>query len=316
MDEFSFIKEYLSPVTKSSAKVPLALGDDCAVLVPEAGKKLCVSTDAQIEGRHFPQGAPWDLVIKRAIGCAVSDLSAMGAKPLGFTLALALPQLSIVEAEQIKQGLIGAQEVYGCPLVGGDTTQGSRMVSITVIGEVATGTTLLRSNAQAGDDLWLTGEIGGAAFALGDLNEYDPAAMSGFQKRYWSPPNRNEFAQELHSIARACIDVSDGAAGDLAHIMSASGVGVDVFSADVPMPSELLEQMPREQAVEIALSGGDDYELLFTAPVAMRDKILSLSQAYNTPVQCIGVVTEHTNHLKLVSEGEAIYLPSKGYTHF
>jgi len=316
MDEFSFIREYLSPVAKNSAKIPLTLGDDCAVLVPEQGKKLCVSTDAQIEGRHFPQSAPWDLVIKRAIGCAVSDLSAMGAKPLGYTMALALPQLNVTEAELIKRGIQAAQDDYACPLVGGDTTQGTRMISITVMGEVDTGQSLLRANAKIGDEVWLTGEIGASAFALADLDEYNPTAMSLFQSRYWNPPNRNEFGQSLINIAHACIDVSDGVSGDLAHIMNASDVGVNLFAADIPVPAELQPHMTREQAVEIALSGGDDYELLFTAASEQREEIKTLSRRLNIPVHCIGVVTGDSGRLKLVSEGEAIYLPSKGYTHF
>ncbi len=316
MDEFSFIREYLSPLAKPSAEVPVSIGDDCAIISPTEGMQICISTDAQVEGRHFPANAPWNLVITRAVGCAVSDLSAMGARPIGMTLAISLTELDASIAELIHKGIQHARERYHCALIGGDTTYGPKQITVTVFGEVPVGRGMLRSGANDDDDIWVTGTLGDAAYALSDLNEHRIAEMNMFQQRYWFPPCYVDFAQSLLPYASSCMDLSDGLGGDIRQILRASNQGAELVSECLPLSQPLCKKLAIERAVELAITGGDDYELLFTAAKSHREALLSIAKAEGVMLTKIGSINNNTGQLSITEEGNRKTLTATGFTHF
>lgn len=295
MGEFDLIARYFARPAKRS---PLGTGDDCALLAPAPGMQLAVSSDMLVEGRHFLSTVDPARLGHKALAVNLSDLAACGAKPLAFTLALSLPAVDEAWLEGFSRGLFALAEAHDCELVGGDTTRGPLNICITVFGEVPSGAALLRSGAKAGDDLWVSGTLGDARLALevfrGTLSL--PGELFDIaRQRMETPTPRNAMGQALQGIASAAVDVSDGLVGDLGHILRASGVGAQV-DADAAVARMLLPAHPLAASASFtpellrlcALSGGDDYELLFTAPADRRDAVAAAAQRADTPVARIG----------------------------
>ncbi len=326
MGEFELIERYFRrPVSGNAlahqepSRVALGIGDDCALLAPAPGMQLAVSTDMLVEGRHFlPTVDPFKLGHK-ALAVNLSDLAACGASPLAFSLALALPRVDQAWLEGFSRGLFALADAHGCELVGGDTTQGPLTICITVFGEVPAGRALLRSGAVAGDDIYVSGSLGDARLALellrGQLSL--PAAVSeAARARLEQPTPRVALGQALRGIATSAIDVSDGLAGDLGHILQQSGVGARIESVAVLGLLAAAVALPDDRRLELVLAGGDDYELVFTAPASARVAVQAAAAAAATPVTRIGVMQAEPG-LRLVDANGAL-LPARyaSFDHF
>jgi thiamine-monophosphate kinase len=266
----------------------VGIGDDCALLRPDAGLELAVTTDMLIEGRHFLPGAEPEALGHKALAVNLSDLAAMGAAPRWATLALALPAADERWLAAFARGFFALAERYAVDLVGGDTTRGPLLtISVTALGEVPSGVALYRAGARPGDDIWVSGELGGAALALArrDLAMLLPDLAA----RLHRPEPRVELGERLRGLARAAIDVSDGLAGDLAHILERSQVGAVVEYDRIPRPAAF-EKISAALERDCVLSGGDDYELLFTAAQPQRQDIEALSRELKIPLTRIGAI--------------------------
>ncbi|MFT4241326.1 MAG: thiamine-phosphate kinase [Acidovorax sp.] len=323
MGEFDLIARYF---TRPARKAALGVGDDCALLAPAPGMQLAVSSDMLVEGRHFFADVSPEALGHKALAVNLSDLAACGARPLAFTLALALPRVDEPWLAAFARGLLRLADAHGCELVGGDTTRGPLNICITVFGEVHAGQALLRSGARAGDDLYVSGTLGDARLALEALLgriRLPAATLARARERLERPTPRVALGLALRGIASSAMDVSDGLLGDLGHILKASGAGACVDasittnliaacaypeSAGGPFDPELIHQC--------TLAGGDDYELLFTAPPALRDAVAAAAQASGTPVTRIGRI-EAQPGLRLVdAQGQAVAHGYASFDHF
>ena len=314
--EFDLIARWFSRPARRS---PLGVGDDCALLQPRTGWQLAVSCDMLVEGRHFlPTVAPQDLGHK-ALAVNLSDLAACGAEPLGFVLALALPSLEERFVEPLADGIWSLADRYSMDLLGGDTTAGPLSLCITVFGEVPAGEALLRSGARPGDDLWASGSLGDARLALEVFRGHaglDAAAFAQARRAMERPEPRVALGRHLRGIASSAIDLSDGLVGDLGHVLTRSGVGAVVEFAKLPCSEGLRGQSPVMQA-RCLLSGGDDYELLFTAPADAAARVRAASEAAATPVSRIGTIVDEPGLRVLDAGGEALDLGEfRGFDHF
>jgi thiamine-monophosphate kinase len=323
MGEFDLIRRHFQrPATPYPAAVALGVGDDCALLQPTPGWQLAVSTDMLVEGRHFfPDVAP-DALGHKALAVNLSDLAAMGARPLGFTLALSLPAADDAWLAAFAHGLFALADAHQCPLVGGDTTRGPLNLCITVMGEVRPGAALRRDAARPGDDLYLSGRTGEARLALElllgtgwALRHAGPNALAGLRDRLERPTPRLALGAALGGVAHAALDVSDGLAGDLGHILTASGVGADIDGAALPVAPGLLG-LPEAQRLDCLLNGGDDYELLFTAAPAQRAAVQAAAEASGTPVQRIGRIRAGRGLRLLDATGREQAWQARGFDHF
>jgi thiamine-monophosphate kinase len=287
--------------------ITLGIGDDCALLKPAAGEEIAITTDMLVEGRHFFMGANPELLGRKALAVNLSDLAAMGAKPIGFTLAIALPKVDTVWLDAFAKGLFAIANQYSCPLIGGDTTAGPLTISITAFGSIPSGKAIRRSGAKAGDDIWVSGTVGDARLALAalrhemNLPEND---LKQIEHRMHNPTPRVELGMKIRGIASAALDISDGLLGDLQHILKQSQVSAEVFLDQLPK-SETLQKQSENIQNQFAASGGDDYEICFTALITKRGAIDEISTALNLPLSRIGSITEK------VGAVEKVYLLNK-----
>lgn len=325
LTEFDVIGQFFSGIgftssaaTAADSVIELGMGDDCALLSLAAGQQLALSIDTLVAGRHFPHHAPADELAWRALAVSVSDLAAMGAKPLAFTLALTLPAIKLSWLQAFSNGLRAAADFYRIALIGGDTTQGPLSISLQVHGSVAAGTALNRAGAQAGDSIFVSGSLGDAAAALALLNKntVTDAAEKYLLARYYRPQARIELGLELVSLANAAIDISDGLLADLEHIAKASGLAARVDSWKVPLSSELNAIVSPEQALHYALTGGDDYELCFTAAAEQRQSILALSDRVGVAITEIGSLLPGAGVSCLNQQGDQLDFDQLGFQHF
>ena len=324
MGEFDLIARYF---TRPVQRAALGVGDDCALLAPAPGMQLAVSSDMLVEGRHFFAGTDPERLGHKALAVNLSDLAACGARPLAFTLALALPNVQEAWLAGFAHGLLRLADAHGCELVGGDTTQGPLNICITVFGEVPAGQALLRSGAQPGDDIYVSGTLGDARLALEALQGQSPAlaadVLAAARLRLEAPTPRVALGLALRGLATSALDVSDGLLGDFGHILRASGVGacidtsktIKLIAADA-IPASAGVQFDTELLHRCTLAGGDDYELAFTAPAARRAEVSAAAQVSRTPVTRIGVV-ESAPGLRLVdAAGRAVTQRYASFDHF
>jgi len=324
MGEFDLIRRYF---TRPSPGAVVGVGDDCAILQTAPGMQLAISTDMLVEGRHFFPDVDPHALGHKALAVNLSDLAACGARPLAFTLALALPSADAAWLESFSAGLWELADAHGCELIGGDTTRGPLNLCITVFGEVpgdATGPTrthaLLRSGAQAGDDVYVSGTLGEAALGLqhrlGRL-QLDAPAAAACRARLERPTPRVALGLALRGIASACADVSDGLLGDLGHILERSTVGAQLDNAAVlaccPWANSGIDA---QRVRDCVLSGGDDYELVFTAAPAHAAAVAAAAHASGTPVQRIGRIDTLPGLRVLDSLGRAVAASDSGFDHF
>ena len=323
LSEFDLISRYFTrPARSNIAQIALGVGDDCALLTPAAGTQIAISTDMLVEGRHFfPDAEPFTLGHK-CLAVNLSDLAAMGARPLAFTLALALPAAREDWLAPFSAGLLALADAHHCELIGGDTTKGLLNICITVFGETLPGQALRRDAAQVGDDIWVSGTLGDARLALaGYRNELsDQLVMDAGQHalaatRMHQPTPRVALGIALRGIARAAIDISDGLIGDLGHILARSGVGATLAVDSLPA-GPILAQQTQAIRRHFTLAGGDDYELCFTAPADRRDSVLAAGQAAATAVTRIGSIDAASGLRLHDADGAALNLQLTSFDHF
>jgi thiamine-monophosphate kinase len=319
MGEFELIERYFQRPARRALQ---GIGDDCALIQPAAGQQLAISCDMLVEGRHFLSTVDPARLGHKALAVNLSDLAACGARPLAFTLALALPRVDATWLEGFSQGLLALADAHGCELIGGDTTQGPLNVSITVMGEVPPQQALLRHAAQAGDDLYISGTVGDARLALDVFRGHLSVPGEVFERvreRMERPTPRVALGQSLREVAHAAIDVSDGLLGDLGHILKRSGVGAVVetgwLQGSAAVSPDLLT-LPWQRRLDFALAGGDDYELLFTAPVQHRERVHALASDCEVPVTRIGRITAESGLRLLDSQGQPITRRFSSFDHF
>ena len=318
MGEFDLIARYFHrPATRS----PLGVGDDCALLQPAPGMQLAVSTDMLVEGRHFLSTVDPRRLGHKALAVNLSDLAACGAQPLAFTLALSLPAADARWLEPFAAGLFALADAHGCELVGGDTTRGPLSICITVFGEVPAGAALLRSGARAGDDLWVSGSLGDARLALEVFRGTVRVPADVFEAaryRLELPAPRVALGQALRGVATSAIDVSDGLAGDVGHILEHSGVGacIDAGLAGALLAAPASALADPQQRLELVLGGGDDYELAFTAPVSARAAVEAAGHAAGTRVSRIGVIEQQPGLRLALASGQVAERQARAFDHF
>ena len=294
MGEFDLIARYFK---RPARRAVTGVGDDCALWQPQSGMQLAVSSDMLVEGRHFLSTVSAQRLGHKALAVNLSDLAACGARPLAFTLALSLPRVDEAWLQGFSHGLFLLADGHGCELIGGDTTQGPLNICITVFGEIPPGDALLRGAAQAGDDIYVSGTVGDARLALevfrGSLS-LEAELFETARLRMEQPQPRVALGLALRGIANACIDISDGLVGDLGHIMKASGVGAVLTTgwvADSAAISPALQSLPMSRRLDMALAGGDDYELLFTAAPDQAQAVQEAANDCDVPVTCIGRIS-------------------------
>jgi thiamine-monophosphate kinase len=320
LGEFELIARFFTrAVPPGRSDIALAVGDDCAILQAAPGEQWAVSTDTLVEGVHFLSSVDPAALGHKALAVNLSDLAACGAEPRCCFLALALPTVDEAWLQAYSQGMFALADAHGCVLAGGDTTRSPQgvVITITVMGVVPQGQALLRSGARPGDDLWVSGVLGDAAFGLaarkGETGAAGEAA-AGIE-RLERPQPRVALGRALRRLATSAIDVSDGLLGDLGHILERSAVGASVAWHRVPRSAELRRQPEADQR-RWALTGGDDYELLFTAPAGRREDVERAAAGAGTAVTRIGAMTT-TGRLELVdADGRAMDTAPRAFDHF
>lgn len=314
--EFGLIRRYFDRGPSRDAL--LGIGDDCALIAAprQPGEVYAVTTDMLVSGRHFYPDVDPESLGHKALAVNLSDLAAMGAAPVAFTLALALPEADGRWLEAFARGLFALADRHGCELVGGDTTRGPLVISITAIGTVAQGAALRRDRAEPGDDLWLSGEVGAAAFAVRSRDLGRPlAADHPAQVRLDRPEPRVALGIALRHFARAAIDLSDGLAGDLGHVLDRSRAGAEIAFDRIPIAAAL-DGLPAADRAALALGGGDDYELLFTAAPENATAIAAIGERAGVPLARIGTITAGASMRVLDPRGAPIAVPARGFDHF
>ena len=321
--EFDLIATYFTRPHAGDGRIGLGIGDDCALLSPSAGMQLAISTDMLVEGRHFFADADAESLGHKALAVNLSDLAAMGATPLAFTLALSLPAADPHWLAAFSRGMFALADLHACKLIGGDTTRGPLNICITVLGELPAGAALRRDAARPGDDLWVSGTFGDARLALAALRCEEVTGMAlplntidlrQAGLRLHRPTPRVALGIALRSIAHAAIDVSDGFAGDLAHVLARSGCGASV-EVDLLPAGPILQKMAVAARRDWCLAGGDDYELCFTAPAALRDAVLAAGNASDTPLTRVGRIDAEPGLRLRDSAGNQVQAPPS-FDHF
>ena len=319
MGEFDLITRYF---TRPAKRAVLGVGDDCALWQIQPGMQLAVSTDMLVEGRHFLSTVPPKRLGHKALAVNLSDLAASGAKPVAFTLALAMPRIDESWLQGFSAGLLALADQHTCELVSGDTTQGPLTICITVMGEVPPGDALLRQGAQVGDDIYISGSVGDARLALEVMRGQLSLSASDFEscrQRMEQPQPRIALGLALRGVANACIDVSDGLAGDLGHVLKASQVGAVLTTdwvQDSAAISVAMQSLPFARRLDMALAGGDDYELLFTAAPEQAEAVQHAANEADVSVTCIGRITTGSGLQVLDLQGVPMSRRFASFDHF
>ena len=319
LGEFDLIARHF---TRPVKRALLGVGDDCALLAPAAGMQLAVSSDLLVEGRHFLSTVPPQALGHKALAVNLSDLAACGASPLAFTLMLALPRADEAFLRGFSEGLFALADAQGIELIGGDTTAGPLTVGITVLGEVPPGAALQRNAARAGDDLWVShsreGGIGDARLALEVFRGQVALPGEEFAQvrraMEWPQP-RVALGVALRGVAHAAIDMSDGLAGDLGHVLAQSRVGALLHWAALPR-SSILSALPLPLQQQCVLGGGDDYELLFSAPAAARATVQRAAAQAEVAVSRIGEIQGEAGLRVRWPDGGVSPWSARGFDHF
>lgn len=316
--EFDLIARYF---TRPAPDGVLGVGDDCALFPVPPGQQVATSTDLLIEGRHFFPDVDPQALGHKALAVNLSDLAAMGARPIGCLLGLALPGVDETWLAAFARGFQALADTHACPLIGGDTTrapQGLLAISVTVFGAVAPGQALRRAAAQPGDDIWVSGELGAADIAYRLLDRQlpaDPLRLAATRAALERPRPRVELGLALAGLARAGIDISDGLLQDLGHILAASGVAAELRYDALPVAAALAG-LPSEAVRRAVLGGGDVYELCFTADPAHRQAIAQAARDAGAPVSRIGRIQAGQGLRVLDADGAPLGDLPGGFDHF
>ena len=321
LGEFDLIQRFFKTqselmLASNPGSVTLGIGDDCALLKADPAEEIAITSDMLVSGRHFLADANPEWLGWKALAVNLSDLAAMGARPLGFTLALALPEANLAWLEAFSKGLFTIANQYSCPLIGGDTTAGPLNICITALGGIPKEKAIRRSGALAGDDIWVSGSVGDARLTLAALRheiELPKDDLEKIQAHMHQPIPRVNLGIALRGIANSALDISDGLLGDLRHILKQSNKDAEIFLDRLPKSATLHNQSMEIQN-RYAASGGDDYELCFTAPMSMRAVIAKISADLNLPLAQIGhsqAMQHSTPEIKLMNSAGVALNPSE-----
>lgn len=316
MDEFSLIRKFFTPPLHRQ-DVIVGVGDDAAIVQVPPGFELAITTDTLIENLHFPTGAPAEAVGYKALATNLSDLAAMGAKPAWFTVSLTLPSADETWVAGFSKGLFQLAKTHNLQLIGGNLTRGPLSITIEAFGFTPPGNCLLRKGANAGDLIYVSGTLGNAAYAL-QLMRAKQTLSPLFFNAYYQPTPRIVLGEALLGIASSAIDLSDGLIADLEHLSRASEVSAVLTVEDLPISSELQKAVPEEKAWQLALTGGGDYELIFTVPPHHQAALNTLATFIDHPLTQIGMIVESVEHDVQVmrANGQPFNMAQKGFKHF
>ena len=317
MSEFEIIRNHFSRDYNRS-DIDVGIGDDGAILNIDQmiGSQLVVSTDTIVEQTHFPEGTVPGNIARRAMCINLSDMAAMGALPLWFTLSLTLPGDKANEEwlSKFSSGLFEIASRYSCGLIGGDTTKGPLSVTICIFGNLPSDAGLKRSSASVGDIIYLSGSIGASRAAL-ELLSKNENVSERLLRIFYEPTPMIDLGIKLRNIATSCIDVSDGLVADLNHICRASRVSAKIHLATLPFDEEVKSLFP-DKYIEFGLSGGDDYQLCFTVPKHLKESIESISTQTGITLTAIGEIVEFDHTQSITINGFEDQLNLGGYDHF
>jgi len=308
LSEFALIQRFFTQQRVINPSTLLGIGDDCALLSIPDGYELAVTTDTMVENVHFFAGTDPELLGHKLLAVNLSDLAAMGAKPVSVTLALTLSKADETWLTAFAKGFLNLAERYSVDLIGGDTTSGPLTLTVQAMGLVPKGQALRRSSARSGDFIYMTGLLGDAGLGLKIKQGYDCADSDAALMRFNRPDPQIEAGQALIGIANACIDLSDGLAGDLAHILEQSHVGACLDWDVLPLSNAVLSYITDTGDWPMPLTAGDDYELCFTVSPGQADKLTIAATK-------IGVI-ESQPGLRLSRSGTIQPLEVKGFEHF
>jgi thiamine-monophosphate kinase len=318
--EFNLIQRFF---TKPTPQADLGVGDDAALIRVQPNHQLVVSTDMSVAGVHFfADTAPY-LIGWKSLAVNVSDIAAMGAVPKWATLAIALPDIDEHWLAEFSRGFFACAAAFGVDLIGGDTTRGDLNISVTIMGEVPTNQALRRDGAKVGDEIWVSGELGAAAFALaklqdksGQFDEIDAPELERLLPSLHQPQPRVALGLALRGIASSAIDISDGLLADLGHILARSTVGAELLWTHIPHAKLQHSDLHLSHIQQMALAGGDDYELCFTAPAHFHDNILEIGKQLDVQLSCIGHIMAGEGLIVRDAAGVEIKLTQQGFDHF
>lgn len=319
--EFDLIERYFTHPGPRRSDVLLGQGDDCAVVKTIPGTEIAVTTDTMVKGVHFDDKVPARAIGHKLVAVNLSDLAAMGAEPAWLSLAITLPQVDHAWLSEFSAGLHELAHYFNCNVIGGDTTRGPLCLTLTAQGLLPENQRLARHGAKPGDWIFVSGELGDAAAALAAQNgalELSAEALQKVQEKLFYPSPRVSLGQALRPMASSCIDVSDGLAADLNHILRRSGVGARLFVHQLPYSdvlASLADDADNKKKRYFALHGGDDYELCFTVPEAMRGSLETALAHSGVQVTCIGQV-EKGSGLRFFDKDQEISDSAAGYQHF
>jgi thiamine-monophosphate kinase len=323
IEEFDIIERYFAgKISRSHENILLGPGDDCGMFTLPADQSICISTDTLVAGTHFPTDCAADIVAHRSMVANLSDLAAMGAKPFAYTLALTLDSKSATHCwlEAFSSTLQALGDHYEISLIGGNLAKGNLSLTYTVLGTVDNGRGIKRDGAQVGDGIYVTGTLGNAAGGLKIVQSSNTEDFSDLVTSYNYPTPRIELGLALQPIASSAIDISDGFASDLTHICERSVVGAQVELDCLPLSASLVSYVGAERAHVLGLSGGDDYELCFTAAQDQADALKELSRQLEVPIHRVGTIVEMVAGKPRVSFHEAtgaeVKINHLGYRHF
>ncbi|WP_440875573.1 thiamine-phosphate kinase [Thalassotalea sp. PLHSN55] len=318
MKEFDLIKHYFAQQGLNRKDVVLGIGDDCALVQAAERQHIAVTTDTLVAGVHFPVETSAHAIGHKVVAVSLSDLAAVGAEPAWISLAITLPSIDEAWAKEFCRGVFELCEFYNVQLIGGDTTQGPMSVTVTAQGIVPFGKHISRTGAKAGDWLYVTGEIGDAALALqhvfGNIKLAQPFVENSLKKLNYPKP-RALAGQALREYATSAIDISDGLLSDLEHICQGSKVGANIVLDDLPISTAMFETLGQEAAVEMALNGGDDYELLFTVSQDNKVGMETALANVGVTVTCIGQLNP-SEKITTTLNSKPVLIDKKGFEHF
>lgn len=316
LHEFDIIEQYFTKGVKNASRFPLGIGDDAALISVPAGYELATSIDTLVADTHFPSNSdPYDIGYK-SLAVSLSDLAAMAAEPVAVLLALTLPQANDKWLTEFASGFFSLAEQYQVELIGGNITRGPLSISTVTYGWAPAGKALRRSGAKINDDIYVTGTLGDAGLALLQLQQKQDPLTPEIHQRFFRPHPRVCAGLALRDIATAAIDISDGLAADLSKLLTASHQGGSIRTEQLPLSDLLRNQCSPEQAIQLALTAGEDYELCFTAPTHAKSRIQKIFAELDCGAHYLGTVTP-TPGLNIIGpDGKLVTLTTQGYQHF
>lgn len=319
MTEFQLIDQFFAKHVSKRTDVVLGIGDDCAILQPPADQQLVMTTDTFIEEIHFPKKTDPHAIGYKSLAISLSDIAAMGAEPAWALLSLTLPKADEKWLAEFCRGFYYLIDKYSLALTGGNTAHGPLSITTQVTGFIPPDKAMLRSGAKPGDLIYVTGTLGDAGLGLKVLQgkaKLPDADKKEMLKRYFYPEPRVKEGMTLRQLATSCIDISDGLAGDLNHILESSNVGATIYTHKLPLSKTLRTAIKSEAAWQLALISGDDYELCFTIPAGLQSSFELMFGSYDCGYICIGKIEAEKGLRILDPENKPFKIEKKGYEHF